>query len=71
MAVNTSGGLLSAGQAGAAGGLHGLVEAVRQLRSEAGARQVPHARVAVVTGYGMLLYRYGAASAAAVLERVS
>lgn len=71
MAVNTSGGLLSAGQAGAAGGLHGLVEAVRQLRWEAGARQVPQARVAVTTGYGMLLYRYGAASAAAVLERVS
>ena len=32
LALNTSGGQLSAGQAGAAGGLHGLVEAVEQLR---------------------------------------
>ena len=38
--VNTSGGQLSAGQAGAAAGMHGLVEAVTQLRHEAGERQV-------------------------------
>jgi acetyl-CoA acetyltransferase len=69
LAVNTSGGLLSAGQAGAAGGMHGLVEAVRQLRGQAGERQVPGARLAVATGYGMILYRFGAAAAAAVLER--
>jgi acetyl-CoA acetyltransferase len=68
--VNTSGGMLSAGQAGAAGGMHGLVEAVRQLRGEAAGRQVAGARLALVTGYGMILYRYGAAAAAAVLERV-
>jgi acetyl-CoA acetyltransferase len=67
--VNTSGGQLSAGQAGAAGGLHGLVEVVRQLRGEAEGRQVRDARRAVVGGYGMVLYRYGAASGAAVLER--
>jgi acetyl-CoA acetyltransferase len=68
--VNTSGGLLSCGQAGAAGGLHGLVEAVRQLRHDAGERQVPDARLALVGGYGMVLYRHGAAAAATVLERV-
>ena len=66
--VNTSGGQLSAGQAGAAGGLHGIVEAVTQLRGEAGDRQIERARVAAVTGYGMVAYRYGACANAAVLE---
>lgn len=68
--VNTSGGQLSAGQAGAGGGLHGLVEAVLQLQGRAGERQVLTARTALVTGYGMVLYRYGACANAAVLERV-
>ena len=69
--LNTSGGQLSAGQAGAAGGMHGLVEAVRQLRREADERQVADARTALVAGYGMVLYRYGACANAAILERVA
>ena len=69
--VNTSGGQLSAGQAGAAGGLHGLVEVVRQLRGQAGERQVEGAKIALVTGYGMVAYRYGACANAAVLGRVA
>ncbi|HEX4032844.1 MAG TPA: thiolase family protein [Solirubrobacteraceae bacterium] len=67
--LNTSGGQLSAGQAGAAGGMHGLVEAIRQLRSGAGERQLD-CRLALVCGYGMVLYRHGACHVAAVLERV-
>jgi acetyl-CoA acetyltransferase len=68
--VNTSGGQLGAGQAGAGGGLHGVVEAVRQLRGAAVGRQVAGARTALVTGYGMVAYRYGACANAAVLARV-
>lgn len=66
--VNTSGGQLSAGQAGAAGGMHGMVETARQLMGKAGLRQVD-ARFGVVTGYGMVLYRYGACATVSVLER--
>jgi acetyl-CoA acetyltransferase len=66
--ANTSGGQLSAGQAGAAGGMHGLVELVTQLRGRAGERQVEGARLAVATGYGMVAYRYGASAGGVVLE---
>lgn len=67
LAVNTSGGQLSAGQAGSAGGMHGLVEAARQLMGRAGKRQVD-ARYAVVSGYGMVLYRFGACATTSILE---
>ncbi|MBS1880051.1 MAG: thiolase family protein [Actinobacteria bacterium] len=69
--VNTSGGQLSAGQAGAAGGMHGLVEAIRQLLGRAGERQVEGLELALATGYGMVLYSHGACHNAAVLERHS
>ncbi|VVE76210.1 thiolase family protein [Pandoraea sputorum] len=69
--VNTSGGQLSAGQAGAAGGMHGLVEAVTQLQHGTGGRQVERARLALVSGYGMVEYRYGMCGNAVVLESVT
>jgi acetyl-CoA acetyltransferase len=69
--LNTWGGMLSAGQPGGfAGGLNGITEAVLQLQYRAGERQVKGARLAVTTGYGMTMYRYGSTAAAAVLERV-
>jgi acetyl-CoA acetyltransferase len=67
--VNTSGGLLTAGQPGSGGGLHGLVECVRQLRCERGEGQIANARRAIATGYGMIPYRHGAFVSAILLER--
>lgn len=67
--LNTSGGQLSAGQAGCAGGYIGLVETIRQLTGEAGARQVPDAKVGLVSGFGMINFDRGLASGAALLGR--
>jgi acetyl-CoA acetyltransferase len=66
---NTSGGQLSVGQAGAAGGLLGIVEAVRQLIAEPIGSPVPDARAAVVSGFGMINYDRGLSSGAAILAR--
>ncbi|MFV0281925.1 MAG: thiolase family protein [Rhodoblastus sp.] len=68
---NTSGGQLSVGQAGAAGGYLGLVEAMRQLCGQSNANQVADAEVALVSGFGMINYDRGLASAAALLARAS
>jgi len=69
--INTHGGMMSAGQPGGpAGGLNGIAEAVLQLQHRAGERQVAGARLAVATGYGMTMYRYGGTAAAAILERM-
>lgn len=64
---NTSGGQLSAGQAGAAGGYLGLVEAVRQVTGRAGPTQVEGARHACVSGFGMVTYDRGLCSGAVLL----
>lgn len=68
---NTSGGQLSVGQAGAAGGYLGLVEALRQVTGQAGPTQVAGARRAAVSGFGMVNYDRGVCSGAAVLEGVA
>lgn len=65
---NTSGGQLSTGQAGCAGGHLGLVEAIRQLTGEAGDRQVKTARRALVSGFGMINFDRGLGSGAVILE---
>ncbi len=66
--INTGGGQLSAGQAGASGGMIGVYEAVLQLRGEAGARQVKCER-GVVSGYGAVSYGRGPSASACILAR--
>lgn len=65
---NTSGGQLSGGQAGAAGGFIGLVEAIRQVIGQAGPTQVAEARRAMVSGFGMINYDRGVCSSAAIIQ---
>jgi acetyl-CoA acetyltransferase len=66
--LNTGGGQLSCGQTGGGGGMIGITEAVRQLRHEGGPRQVPRARRALVSGYGMVAYGHGLSATAMILE---
>ncbi len=66
--LNTSGGQLSAGQAGGACATHGIAEVVQQLRGQAGARQIEGATVGIATGYGSTIYRYGSCANAVVLQ---
>jgi acetyl-CoA acetyltransferase len=67
--LNTGGGQISAGQPGLAGGGLNLVEAIRQLFGEGGARQVDNPKNALVTGIGVIPYgRNWGTSAALILE---
>lgn len=65
---NTSGGQLSAGQAGAAGGYIGMTEALRQVTGAAGPTQVNDAKTALVSGFGMINYDRGLCSGAAIIS---
>jgi acetyl-CoA acetyltransferase len=71
--LNTSGGQLSVGQAGAAGGFLGMVEAIRQLTGEARGRQVQGkkgaAKLGLVSGFGMINYDRGLGSGAVILQK--
>jgi acetyl-CoA acetyltransferase len=66
--LNTSGGQLSVGQAGAAGGALGMVEALRQLTRQAEGRQVKDAKLGLVSGFGMINFDRGLGSGAAILS---
>jgi acetyl-CoA acetyltransferase len=66
---NTSGGQLSVGQAGSAGGYLGLVEAIRQLTGVANENAIADAQVGMVSGYGMVNYDRGLCSAAAIVAK--
>jgi acetyl-CoA acetyltransferase len=57
--VNTHGGLLSHGHPARAGGMGHLIEAVVQLRGEAGDRQLDKADTAMVHGMGGVFATHG------------
>ena len=67
--LNTCGGQLSAGQAGAGGGFIGLVETVRQLTGQTLGRAVEKARHGLVSCFGMINYDRGLCTSAAILKR--
>jgi acetyl-CoA acetyltransferase len=67
--INTSGGQLSAGQAGCAAGFLGVVESMRQLTDRNLARPVAGARFGLAVGFGMITYDRGLCSGAAILGR--
>jgi acetyl-CoA acetyltransferase len=65
--ANTSGGQLSVGQAGAAGGFLGLTEALRQLSGTAAGARLAKADIGLVSGFGMINYDRGLCCGAALL----
>jgi acetyl-CoA acetyltransferase len=73
--TNTSGGQLSVGQAGAAGGYIGLVETVRQLTDQQLGQHssgvVPDAKLGLVSGFGMVTYDRCLCTGALILGRAA
>ena len=66
---NTSGGQLSGGQAGAAGGFIGMTEAIRQLTDGAPGHAVKDAQLGLVSGFGMVTYDRCLCTGAVILGR--
>ncbi len=55
--INTSGGILSIGQPRLGGGYIPVIESIRQLRGEAGPRQIKDAKIGFVSGIGLMSYQ--------------
>jgi len=66
--LNTNGGQLSAGQAGAAGGFQNVTEGLRQIIRQPLGDQVPDAEIALISGFGLVNYDRGVCTGAAVLK---
>lgn len=69
MPLNTNGGQLSAGQAGAAGGFQNVTEGLRQVLHCPLGDQVPDAKRALISGFGLVNYDRGVCTGAAILEQ--
>ncbi|MBI1992868.1 MAG: thiolase family protein, partial [Deltaproteobacteria bacterium] len=70
--IQTGGGMINCGQPSTTGGMLHVIEAVRQLRGDGGARQVPDARIGLVTGLGAVNYgRNFGCTAAAILGKTT
>ena len=65
--LNTSGGQLALGQAGAVGGFVGLTEGLRQVTGQALGIQVPDAQIGLVSGYGSVNFDRGLCFSAVIL----
>ena len=67
--VNTSGGMLSLGQAGAGGGFLHVTEAIAQVTGRPMGRPVPDAEIGLVSCLGTANYDRGVCTGAAILRR--